>query len=151
MTVFRPSIATCQDITKFHDEDYIKFLQKINPLNIPNFSKHLNRFNVGNDCPVFDGTSYSSLFVSILTMIFMMFRNVRVLCQIHWSLPGCCQEADLWRLWCRHQLVWRSSSCQEVWGKWVLLCQWYCHWSVFNFTVVTKAILFWYFQQLTNF
>ena len=63
MTVFRPSIATSQDLTKFHDEDYIKFLQKINPLNIPNFSKHLNRFNVGNDCPVFDGTSYSSLFI----------------------------------------------------------------------------------------
>ena len=55
MTVFRPGIASAHDITKFHDEDYIKFLQKINPLNIPNFNKHLGRFNVGNDCPVFDG------------------------------------------------------------------------------------------------
>jgi len=55
MTVYRPSAASSQEITRFHDEDYIKFLQKINPLNIPNFTKHLNRFNVGNDCPVFDG------------------------------------------------------------------------------------------------
>ena len=55
MTVYRPSSASSQEITRFHDEDYIKFLQKINPLNIPNFTKHLNRFNVGNDCPVFDG------------------------------------------------------------------------------------------------
>lgn len=55
MTVYRPPLASSQDITKYHEEDYIKFLQRINPLNIPNFSKHLNRFNVGNDCPVFDG------------------------------------------------------------------------------------------------
>lgn len=43
MTVFKPSIATDQDITKFHDEDYIKFLQHINPVNIPNFNKFLTR------------------------------------------------------------------------------------------------------------
>ena len=44
MTVYRPPLASSQDITKYHEEDYIKFLQRINPLNIPNFSKHLNRF-----------------------------------------------------------------------------------------------------------
>ena len=43
MTVYRPPLASSQDITKYHEEDYIKFLQRINPLNIPNFSKHLNR------------------------------------------------------------------------------------------------------------
>jgi len=55
MSVYRPSPASSQDITKWHDEDYIKFLQKVSPLNAPNFNKHLNRFNVGNDCPIFDG------------------------------------------------------------------------------------------------
>lgn len=55
MSVYRPSPASSQDISKWHDEDYIKFLQKVSPLNAPNFNKHLNRFNVGNDCPIFDG------------------------------------------------------------------------------------------------
>lgn len=55
MSVYRPSPASSQDITKWHDEDYIKFLQKVSPLNAPNFNRHLNRFNVGNDCPIFDG------------------------------------------------------------------------------------------------
>ena len=43
MTVFKPSLASDQEITKYHDEDYIKFLQRINPVNIPNFSKYLTR------------------------------------------------------------------------------------------------------------
>ena len=29
MTLFRPPTATSQDITKFHDEDYIQFLTKV--------------------------------------------------------------------------------------------------------------------------
>ena len=91
MTVFRPSIATSQDLTKFHDEDYIKFLQKINPLNIPNFSKHLNRFNVGNDCPVFDGTSYSSLFINFDNDIYDVQEctsSVPDTLEPLWMLPG---------------------------------------------------------------
>ena len=55
MTVYRPSKASYQDITKFHDENYIKFLQKVTPLRVGNMSASLSRFNVGNDCPVFDG------------------------------------------------------------------------------------------------
>ena len=55
MTVYRPSQASYQDITKFHDENYIKFLQKVTPLRVSNMTASLSRFNVGNDCPVFDG------------------------------------------------------------------------------------------------
>lgn len=55
MTLFRPPTATSQDITKFHDEDYIQFLTKVTPFNIQGFSKSFSSFNVGNDCPVFDG------------------------------------------------------------------------------------------------
>jgi len=55
MTVFKPPVATTQDITRFHNEEYIDFLQKVTPHNIHTFSKSLSHFNVGNDCPVFDG------------------------------------------------------------------------------------------------
>jgi len=55
MTVFKPPMATTQDITRFHSEDYIEFLQQVTPHNIQSFSKSLSHFNVGNDCPVFDG------------------------------------------------------------------------------------------------
>ena len=55
MTVYRPSQASYQDITKFHDENYIKFLQTVTPLKVSNMSASLSRFNVGNDCPVFEG------------------------------------------------------------------------------------------------
>ena len=55
MTVFRPSQASYQDITKFHDQNYIKFLQKANTLTVSNMAASLSRFNVGNDCPVFEG------------------------------------------------------------------------------------------------
>ena len=55
MTVYRPSQASYQDITNFHDQNYINFLQKANPLSVSNMASSLSRFNVGNDCPVFEG------------------------------------------------------------------------------------------------
>ena len=42
-------------MTKFHSDDYIKFLRSIRPDNMGEYSKLLQRFNVGEDCPVFDG------------------------------------------------------------------------------------------------
>merc|ERR1712130_493108 len=43
------------DMTKFHSEDYIKFLKHIRPDNMNDYQKQMQRFNVGEDCPVFDG------------------------------------------------------------------------------------------------
>jgi histone deacetylase 3 len=37
------------DITRFHNEEYIDFLQKVTPHNIQTISKSLSHFNVGND------------------------------------------------------------------------------------------------------
>ena len=34
MKVFRPYIATSHDMTRFHSEDYIEFLQRVTPQNI---------------------------------------------------------------------------------------------------------------------
>ena len=42
-------------MARFHSEEYIEFLQRVTPQNIQGFTKSLTHFNVGDDCPVFDG------------------------------------------------------------------------------------------------
>lgn len=42
-------------MTQFHTDEYIDFLSKVTPDNMDNFSKEQSRYNVGDDCPVFDG------------------------------------------------------------------------------------------------
>lgn len=55
MNVFRPPRAGREDLTKFHSDDYINFLHRISPSNMHEFPTQLQKFNVGEDCPVFDG------------------------------------------------------------------------------------------------
>lgn len=57
MDCYRPHPATIGEMTKFHSEDYINFLNKINPDNLRNFTTQMQKFNAGEytDCPVFDG------------------------------------------------------------------------------------------------
>eukprot|EP01102_Stenamoeba_stenopodia_P009700 TRINITY_DN2868_c0_g1_i2.p1 TRINITY_DN2868_c0_g1~~TRINITY_DN2868_c0_g1_i2.p1 ORF type:complete len:515 (-),score=87.52 TRINITY_DN2868_c0_g1_i2:82-1626(-) len=40
---------------QFHSDDYVNFLKVITPDNVNEYSKQLHRFNVGEDCPVFEG------------------------------------------------------------------------------------------------
>jgi histone deacetylase 1/2 len=42
-------------MTRFHSDDYINFLRVITPDNMQDYTRQLQRFNVGEDCPVFDG------------------------------------------------------------------------------------------------
>eukprot|EP00039_Didymoeca_costata_P013218 m.197267 g.197267 ORF g.197267 m.197267 type:complete len:152 (-) comp15710_c1_seq6:3975-4430(-) len=55
MEVFRPYRACEEDMTMFHTPEYIDFLKRVTPENQKHFSDSLSRFNVGDDCPVFDG------------------------------------------------------------------------------------------------
>ncbi len=55
MQLYRPYRASYHDMCRFHSEDYIDFLQRVTPQNVQNFTKSLSLFNVGDDCPVFDG------------------------------------------------------------------------------------------------
>eukprot|EP01090_Pellita_catalonica_P008307 TRINITY_DN1903_c0_g1_i2.p1 TRINITY_DN1903_c0_g1~~TRINITY_DN1903_c0_g1_i2.p1 ORF type:complete len:398 (-),score=58.68 TRINITY_DN1903_c0_g1_i2:104-1297(-) len=55
MQIYRPRRATKQEMTQFHSDDYVKFLRLITPDNMNEYAKQLTRFNVGEDCPVFDG------------------------------------------------------------------------------------------------
>ena len=42
-------------MTQFHTDDYIDFLQKVTPDNMDNYMREQGKYNVGDDCPVFDG------------------------------------------------------------------------------------------------
>lgn len=55
MEIYRPHKATQDEMTKFHSDEYIRFLRSIRPDNMNEYSKQMQRFNVGEDCPVFDG------------------------------------------------------------------------------------------------
>jgi len=55
MEIYRPHKASFEEMTKYHSDDYIKFLRTIRPENTSEYNKQMQRFNVGEDCPVFDG------------------------------------------------------------------------------------------------
>ena len=55
MEVYRPHLATEEEMTQFHAADYIDFIKRVTPENQHEFAKQLQKFTVGDDCPVFDG------------------------------------------------------------------------------------------------
>jgi len=55
MEVYRPHKAIFDEMTKYHSDEYIMFLRNIRPDNMSEYNKQMQRFNVGEDCPVFDG------------------------------------------------------------------------------------------------
>jgi len=55
MEVLRPKPVLLSEMTRFHSDDYINFLRVITPDNMQEYMRQLQRFNVGEDCPVFDG------------------------------------------------------------------------------------------------
>lgn len=42
-------------MTQFHSDDYVDFLKEVTPETIAMHSDQLLRFNIGEDCPIFDG------------------------------------------------------------------------------------------------
>lgn len=51
----RAKPATSLEMTQFHTDEYVDFLKRVTPDNMEMFQKEQGRFNVGDDCPVFDG------------------------------------------------------------------------------------------------
>ncbi|KAA0199187.1 hypothetical protein HAZT_HAZT011095 [Hyalella azteca] len=49
LQVYRPYKANFHDMTRFHSEDYIDFLQKVSPQNVTNYTKNLGQFNMADD------------------------------------------------------------------------------------------------------
>jgi hypothetical protein len=42
-------------MTKFHSDDYIEFLNRITPEHTDEIAKYQAKFNLGEDCPIWDG------------------------------------------------------------------------------------------------
>ncbi|KAK1431561.1 hypothetical protein QVD17_08021 [Tagetes erecta] len=55
MHVVKPVPARDKDLCRFHADDYVSFLKSITPETQQEQLRELKRFNVGEDCPVFDG------------------------------------------------------------------------------------------------
>ncbi|KAF4283902.1 hypothetical protein KXV81_003984 [Aspergillus fumigatus] len=55
MEIYRAKPASKYEMTQFHTDEYIDFLSKVTPDNMDQFSKEQGKYNVGDDCPVFDG------------------------------------------------------------------------------------------------
>ncbi|RKP23787.1 histone deacetylase phd1 [Syncephalis pseudoplumigaleata] len=55
MEVFQPRRATDEEIRRFHADDYIDFLKRVTPDNAQTFADSFSRYNIGDDCPIFDG------------------------------------------------------------------------------------------------
>ncbi|ODV76775.1 histone deacetylase phd1 [Suhomyces tanzawaensis NRRL Y-17324] len=64
MDLYTPRLATKDELLQFHSEDYIDFLQSITPEKTAKMTGQLlSQFNIGDDCPVFDGMyDYSSIY-----------------------------------------------------------------------------------------
>ena len=55
MEIYRAKPATKQEMCQFHTDEYIDFLSRVTPDNLEMFKRESVKFNVGDDCPVFDG------------------------------------------------------------------------------------------------
>lgn len=55
MDCYRSVPAHADDMTTFHAEDYVSFLQTITQDGVKDMEDELERFNLLDDCPVFDG------------------------------------------------------------------------------------------------
>lgn len=63
MDLYHSRRATKDEILNFHDEEYVDFLQRVTPDNVKDFTKVFSKFNIGDDCPIFDGMyDYSSIY-----------------------------------------------------------------------------------------
>lgn len=55
MEIYRPTPAAMKELTRFHSDEYIDFLARVSTDNMDQFIKQQAKFNVGEDCPIFDG------------------------------------------------------------------------------------------------
>ncbi|KAK3694464.1 hypothetical protein B0T22DRAFT_71798 [Podospora appendiculata] len=55
LEVYRAKPAVTAEMTQFHTDEYIEFLQKVTPDNMDTYMREQGKYNVGDDCPVFDG------------------------------------------------------------------------------------------------
>lgn len=86
MNIYRPYMASYHDMCRFHSDRYINFLYNVTPSNIHEFAHELQRFNVGEDCPVFEGLySFCSRYCGASLQGAQQLNNKQCDIAINWS------------------------------------------------------------------
>lgn len=86
MQIYKPYRANAHDMCRFHSEDYIEFLQNVTPQNIQTYSKDLLHYNVGDDCPVFEGLfDFCSMYTGASLEGAMKLNNESCDIAVNWS------------------------------------------------------------------
>ncbi|KAL4712411.1 hypothetical protein ACJJTC_001572 [Scirpophaga incertulas] len=86
MQIYKPYRASAHDMCRFHSEDYVEFLQNVTPQNIQSYSKDLLHYNVGDDCPVFEGLfDFCSMYTGASLEGAMKLNNNACDIAINWS------------------------------------------------------------------
>ncbi|ODQ54156.1 histone deacetylase Clr6 [Saitoella complicata NRRL Y-17804] len=57
LDVLKPRRATAKEMARIHTDEYVDFLWRVTPDTMDKFVAHQSKFNVGEDCPVFEGLS----------------------------------------------------------------------------------------------
>ncbi|ODV92717.1 hypothetical protein CANCADRAFT_1312 [Tortispora caseinolytica NRRL Y-17796] len=52
---YRPRRATEEEVLEFHASEYVDFLKNVTPHNADKYKDMFEKFNIGGDCPIFDG------------------------------------------------------------------------------------------------
>uniref|UniRef100_A0A158Q894 Histone deacetylase n=1 Tax=Elaeophora elaphi TaxID=1147741 RepID=A0A158Q894_9BILA len=55
MLVLTPPRASAMEIERFHSKDYVDFLQRVSPRTADQYENLFSQYNIGEDCPIFDG------------------------------------------------------------------------------------------------
>lgn len=55
MEIYRPRKAYAVELAQFHSEDYVEFLNRVTPDTQHEQLAQMQQFNLGEDCPIFDG------------------------------------------------------------------------------------------------
>jgi histone deacetylase 1/2 len=51
----RPTKVHPSQLTQFHSPQYVNFLSRVRPDNVPEYAAEMREHNFNDDCPVFDG------------------------------------------------------------------------------------------------
>ncbi|KAF9957386.1 histone deacetylase [Mortierella alpina] len=55
MEIYATRPGSKKEMTAFHTDEYIDFLSRVSPDNMDAYAKEQIKFNVGDDCPIFEG------------------------------------------------------------------------------------------------
>nr|AAW25462.1 SJCHGC03853 protein [Schistosoma japonicum] len=87
MKVYKPYHASMKDMISFHSQEYIEFLRDVTPTNVHTFPKEkLLTYNIGEDCPIFDGIyRFSSIYTGASLQAAKYLNNGVTDIAINWS------------------------------------------------------------------